>query len=188
MAFYISCHDPSCTNVDPSLQVRGPAKYRVLLTCQAFYLEARQPLASCLQVFIFDLKREAVKRVLRAFKDDTFLRFAIPYVRCLHVAQHGQGCLELVHAFPNLQVLRLLSTVYIDQPQLSPEDFMSSASDRSIIQSLQTEIKQYEPDFGERSYEIHMQCCITPDLEDDRFRYVRVSSNDIWKMKLITAM
>jgi hypothetical protein len=125
---------------------------------------------------------DTTKQMLRALKRDTFLRFAIPHIRCLNVRRANQDIFKLFKAFPDLQIQQVLAALPITEPKLSAEEFMVSDTDHRIIQSVQTAIGQHAYSAGKGSYEIRLECCIVSDqidypasdLEADKTRYVRV--------------
>lgn len=133
----------------------------------------RSTRASCvlLASLLLDLlSEESVTQVICSLKDETFLRYAIPYTKCIDVRWYNQSNVDLFHLFTSLRVRRVLGVLNLAGPQLSDKGFMGSSSDRSLIQSVQTAIR-HRKFLSERSCEIHLECCIVP--EPDTHRYVR---------------
>ena len=111
-----------------SIRFQGPANYRVLLTCQAIYQEARPILASSLNIYIcdFETSHSAVQQILCALKHDTFLRYAIPHIQCLNVPWNGDALLPTLRHLSTLQELKVKAWYcFIPELMLSVEICLS---------------------------------------------------------------
>ena len=180
-----SSPNPGSTCSEPSILFRGPVNYRVLLTCQAIYQEARLILASSSKIYLCCISPAAAKQIICALKHDTFLRYAIPHVQSLKVLTKWQldTVVPIFQSLASLQILKVNSWAYgLLGLELSAEEYTSPESDQTLIRWVERKMPRGQGmmkvfECLDRRFKVRVECRTLPrNAEDMDLIFVRACS------------